>query len=65
MTLHPRTDSVVTRPLQCIRCQVTGHEDPTVYARVTITGDHQPPLCSQCAHKLDRMARLVRRGDEQ
>ena len=66
MTLHP---AVPTRapdlmgPMRCLRCGVTGQEDPTVYARITITGERQAPLCVHCASKLDRMSRLARRGE--
>jgi hypothetical protein len=64
MTLHPTTP----RPedghlgeMRCARCGVGGHEDPTVYARITIEGHRQAPLCTTCATKMDRMARLARR----
>lgn len=64
MTLHPVfTRPDVVGPLRCLRCGVFGHEDPTVYQRITITGEKQPPLCGHCSHKLDRVARMSRRGD--
>ena len=64
MTLTPIVNrGPERRPLVCFKCGVTGKADPTVYARITITGEHQPPLCSWCATKLDRAARMSRRGD--
>ena len=64
MTLTPRPQEEPRAvPLVCWKCKVTGHEDPTVYQRVTITGTRLPPTCGHCAHKVDRMARLSRRGE--
>jgi hypothetical protein len=60
LTPVPRTPDHIG-PLSCFRCRVSAQQDPTVYGRVVITGEHQPPLCMTCATKLDRMARMARR----
>ena len=66
MTLHPALPTKapdVLGPMRCFRCQVPASQDQTVYQRITISGDKHPPLCGYCAHKMDRLARLARRGD--
>jgi len=49
VTLHPALPTKahdVLGPMRCFRCGVTAQEDATVYQRITISGDKQPPLCS-------------------
>ena len=59
----PACRTTLHRHLTCFRCQVTSEQDPTVYQRIALDGTRQPPLCTTCAVKLDRMSRLSRRGE--
>lgn len=62
-TGSPMCRGSVHRHLTCFRCHVTSETDSTVYQRITLDGTRQPPLCTTCAVKMDRLGRLSRRGD--
>ena len=59
----PACATTLHRHLTCFRCRVTSEQDATVYQRITLAGERQPPLCTPCAVKMDRIGRLSRRGD--
>lgn len=57
----PATRPDVLGPLRCFHCGVTASVDVVVYQRITIGGAKQDPMCTHCAIKADRVARMSRR----